>query len=69
MSTFGWGYPPGVTGNETHLTGMWQCVECNRTIGDGHGCCERCDTPECAADHCDGCCTNDDQPQGENDNG
>lgn len=26
--SFGWGYPPGVTGNEPQITGEWPCVLC-----------------------------------------
>ena len=26
--TFGWDYPPGVTGNEPEISGEWPCAGC-----------------------------------------
>lgn len=54
--TLGWDYPPGTNVNDPHLSGMWPCAFCERSIGDGAGACERCDGADFAADHCDNCC-------------
>lgn len=55
MKDFGWEYPPGVTGTESHLTGIWPCIECDgfgydSEDEDGRHTCLRCkgtgDEPE-----------------------
>lgn len=44
--TFGWDYPPGVTGNEPQITGEWPCQECDGQgydeDEDGKHACPRC---------------------------
>jgi hypothetical protein len=32
--SFGWNYPPGVTGNEPEITGEWPCPKCQGEGGD-----------------------------------
>ncbi len=47
MTSFGWNYPPGVTGFEPELTGEWPCGECGGKgydeDEDGKHACGRCD--------------------------
>ena len=41
--TFGWGYPPGVSPNDPHLTGEWPCFECaGEPFGDQDDPCMCC---------------------------
>lgn len=35
---FGWDYPPGVTGNEPQITGIYPCVECGRPLAEDDPC-------------------------------
>lgn len=32
--SFGWNYPPGVTGSEPEITGEWPCPKCGGEGGD-----------------------------------
>ena len=42
MPDFGWGYPPGVSGNEPELTGEWPCYECGGSGGERDDPCPCC---------------------------
>lgn len=44
MSGFGWDYPPGVSGNEPHLTGEYPCVNCGATLPE-EAACHECGEP------------------------
>lgn len=55
-------YPPGVTGMEPEISGVWPCDGCSRQI-HSDTCCRhtRCDTDAApfAPDHCSSCCPHD----------
>lgn len=38
MSFFHSNLPPGVTGNEPHLTGIWPCRECGKPLPEEPDC-------------------------------
>lgn len=62
-------YPPGTTGREPELTGVWPCEYCHREISDLRSCQREdpvCTTDRHAADHCPECCPLQDEPESDN---